>query len=188
MCVSTLIEFSAASNLTQLTSKDRLSLMTISFVGPYVQHIFFHLKNLFYQWSWVLNISGRNLFAGTWQRFGLENRRKIRHIFRIPVVKCSTCYFFYDLIFLSYPIQPICLSDPYNQGTVILYMDDWPLPSLRDFGNGGVCVHLEVYQLQQQLGLPEARSWAASCQTSQYSTTWQLVQMVAPPVTPLFSS
>ncbi len=42
------------------------------------------------------------------------------------------------------------LLDQLPQGAVILYMKSRPLPSLRDFGDVGVCVHLVIYQEQQQ--------------------------------------
>ncbi len=39
-----------------------------------------------------------------------------------------------------------------------------------------ICVHLDINQRQQQLGLPEARSWAAPWQGRLYSTSWQAVR------------
>jgi hypothetical protein len=66
------------------------------------------------------------------------------------------------------------LSDPHTfalpQGAGILftYKECRLLHSLRDFAHVGVFVHLVIYQQLQQVGSPEARSWAASCQGRRY--------------------
>jgi hypothetical protein len=69
-----------------------------------------------------------------------------------------------------------------NQGSCHTLHGEPVLPSLS--AKSKFCVHLVIYQ--QQLGLPEVRSWAAPCQGRRYSTAWHVVrpthysQIIAP--------
>ncbi len=83
----------------------------------------------------------------------------------------------------------IVFFDLEEDGIAVLdSMTHWQLLCEKEKGNRGLAlpmvsvksvfrVHLIMYQQLQQLGLPEARSWAAPCQGRRYGTLWQAVRL-----------